>query len=291
MPKRDTTKPPAKCARPNCHGTSTTAGLCHTHYASWRKLNPVVAPDVVGNHIDALIAAGMSWSALVRATGGMQIRSLQKLAKQKYVTKAVADRVLRVPIPDTNPGPPPPELLDGNAFPLVGVARRLQALVAIGYSNEQLSAEIGYHQGRLAEIIYAGQRKMPRSYVYAATARDIVAAFDRLENIHPGDGFANRRARLRARRNGWAPPLAWDPETIDDPNAVPAASAEDLSKHRIPDDFADIIADHRELGRTDVDIAAHFGLTLDALQARYRRVGIPRQSTTAEQGDDEAVAS
>ncbi|WP_329123945.1 hypothetical protein [Streptomyces sp. NBC_01353] len=33
------------------------------------------------------------------------------------------------------------------------------------------------------------------------------------------------KTRLRAQRSGWAPPLAWDDDTIDDPHGVPQTDA------------------------------------------------------------------
>lgn len=43
----------------------------------------------------------------------------------------------------------------------------------------------------------------------------------------------------------------------------------------IPPDFADMVADHRACGRTDDQIAASFGLTLDSLRKRFSRLKIP----------------
>lgn len=45
-------------------------------------------------------------------------------------------------------------------------------------------------------------------------------------------------------------------------------------RNRIPDDFEDIVADHRSVGRTDDDLALTFGITVEALHKRFRDRGI-----------------
>lgn len=99
----------------------------------------------------------------------------------------------------------------------VGVQRRLQALYAIGWTWEALARELGLAKTNVADM--AGARD--RSYVFKKTAEKISALYDRLWDVYP-EGVAAHRARLKAERKGWAPPLAWDPDTIDDPLAQPS---------------------------------------------------------------------
>jgi hypothetical protein len=66
------------------------------------------------------------------------------------------------------------------------------------------------------------------------TADAITRVYDELSMTVPQDDEAGRspragrihdRQRRLAARRGWAPPLAWDDDTIDDPAATPATGA------------------------------------------------------------------
>lgn len=57
------------------------------------------------------------------------------------------------------------------------------------------------------------------------------------------------------------------------PNRLPASPKMGRTRD-IPDDFADIVADHRACGRTDDDIALSFGVTVESLHKRFYRFGI-----------------
>lgn len=65
------------------------------------------------------------------------------------------------------------------------------------------------------------------------------------------------------------------PTTVYRPNKLPASSRFGRAV-QIPEDFADIVADHRSIGRTDDDIALSFGITTETLHGRFRRFGIPQ---------------
>jgi hypothetical protein len=90
-----------------------------------------------------------------------------------------------------------------------GTRRRLQALIAIGWPRRALAERLGT---RPANILR--QRR-----VRAGTARRVARVYDQL-SMTPGP---DPRCAEAARRRGWAPPLAWDDDQIDDPRAQPAA--------------------------------------------------------------------
>ena len=56
------------------------------------------------------------------------------------------------------------------------------------------------------------------------------------------------------------------------PNRLPP-SARHGRPRAIPEDFVEIVADHRAVGRTDDDIALSFGVTVCALHKRFNRAG------------------
>jgi hypothetical protein len=111
------------------------------------------------------------------------------------------------------------DLLRGHRrlLPDTGTRRRLQALIALGWTTTQLGEAIGMHRGNLFTL---AARPQP-GLVQAVTARKVAALYDRLcMTIPPASEYATK-ARNAATRRGWVPPLAWDDDTIDDPNARP----------------------------------------------------------------------
>ena len=99
-----------------------------------------------------------------------------------------------------------------------GSHRRLQALMANGWPQLRLGPHLGLHPVYVNAVL-----KQPS--IYGTTAANISAAYDRLWNQDPRQhGVCTgtwKKVRNLARTNGWAPPGAWDDDTIDDPAARP----------------------------------------------------------------------
>jgi len=94
-----------------------------------------------------------------------------------------------------------------------GTRRRLQALVAIGWPTAALAGRLGIPSTEVSRLCHHAHR------VYPHTIQRVGQLYTQL-SMNPGP---SRRARRRAEVAGWAPPLAWDDNTIDDPAATPAA--------------------------------------------------------------------
>ena len=86
-----------------------------------------------------------------------------------------------------------------------GTHRRLQALCAMGYSMAELSRMLGRSERYLAVIL-------DHKVINPKSAALVAALYDAHSHI-PGP---SNRAKLRALKKGWKPPLAWD--NIDDPS-------------------------------------------------------------------------
>jgi transposase len=150
--------------------------------------------------------------------GGM---SLQQIAKElgcapehigwisrghrKQVTLAMERAVLAIE---------PKPHRDRKYVDATGTFRRIRALSAIGYAFAEQ-----------AEILGMGVREFCRKasqqrYVSPDTERAVKAMYDKF-SMTPSTRTGWGRAVQRARRESWAPPLAWDDETIDDPKAKP----------------------------------------------------------------------
>jgi transcriptional regulator with XRE-family HTH domain len=92
-----------------------------------------------------------------------------------------------------------------------GTIRRLQALCAQGWALSELGSRMGVSAQRVHRIFSLAR-------VNRETAAKVRALYDEL-SMTPGTSV---RTRNHASRKGWPPPLAWDDEKIDDPNARPS---------------------------------------------------------------------
>ncbi|MEU6647706.1 hypothetical protein ABZ863_35015 [Saccharomonospora sp. NPDC046836] len=99
-----------------------------------------------------------------------------------------------------------------------GTRRRAQALVAAGWPQARLAAALYMRPGNFGTMLQ-------RPSVQARRARDMREIYEQLWNADPAEHGASAggitRARAYAAANRWAPPGAWDLETIDDPAAHP----------------------------------------------------------------------
>lgn len=100
----------------------------------------------------------------------------------------------------------------------IGTGRRLGALAHEGYPIRWLVQHIGVAHNNLLRV-YRWQAKS----VYASTAERVAQAYDKFETRKPEEfGITLNVSRVSqhyARKHGHAPPMAWDPDTIDDPSA------------------------------------------------------------------------
>ncbi|WP_131814940.1 hypothetical protein [Mycolicibacterium porcinum] len=154
---------------------------------------------------------------------------------------------------------------------ITGTRRRLRALMAIGYKQYELCDLIS--DSKLGNRILWTDRPQ-RTYAYIAAR--VVEVFDELQLV-PGP---SQRARNYAAKQGWHQPLAWDEDTIDDPDAEPIDCTSDgeivrRNNQIVIPDFADVVADHRDLDRTNAQIAESLGMGLQTFERRLYRNGIP----------------
>lgn len=94
--------------------------------------------------------------------------------------------------------------------PSIGTARRIQALYAIGWTCHAIGVELGVGPDRVRQIA-------SRPRVRTVTATAVADLYRRLSNT-PGP---SRVTEGNARSLGYPPPIAWDDDTLDDPDALP----------------------------------------------------------------------
>lgn len=99
-----------------------------------------------------------------------------------------------------------------------GTRRRLQALVAKGWTQSELARRLHMDKANLPKTIAS-------NLVHARTVRAVNALYDELWQADPTThgipAHLVEAARRKAATNGWAPVGAWDDDTIDNPAAFP----------------------------------------------------------------------
>jgi hypothetical protein len=122
-----------------------------------------------------------------------------------------------------------------------GTRRRVQALVAIGWTHQLLAAQLGRTATNL-------KRSLASEQVTAHTAGQISDLYERLWDSRPPHATAQDRAqidatRTGAREQGWLPPLAWeDIDTDPDPEPHDRHDRHDPHRGDTDPDYLDEIA-------------------------------------------------
>ncbi|MEU3011101.1 DNA-binding protein [Nocardia asteroides] len=190
-------------------------GLCKRCYAKRRDRDIAygrwarqeVAAEPVREHVRALIAAGMSRRQICERAGLDRKRIAVLLREENpptFLWPATAEAFLSVPVPETADC----AKADHDLVLAIGTQRRLRALVALGWPQRHLAAELGIGARNFTPLIHRAER------VTVARHRAVAALFGRLQ-LEPGP---SSRARLYARRRHWALPFQWDEEEIDRPD-------------------------------------------------------------------------
>jgi len=115
-------------------------------------------------------------------------------------------------------GRPWRDMPDRALVPAVGAQRRVQALACIGWPSTHIAERVGTTQSHMSGLA-------KRRRITASMARAIADVYDELAMRPAPDGPYTRKLRTYAKKHGWAPPLAWDDETIDDPKTKPQGHA------------------------------------------------------------------
>lgn len=136
---------------------------------------------------------------------GKKSGDISKLLRgQATIAPSVAERILRSPGPA---GTPAHARVDST-----GTIRRGRALHAIGYQIYAIAEAVPMATNHLGRVLY----HQPAA-VSAGVAQGMAALYKQWSG-RPGPSHF---ARHNARRRSWDGPLAWDDDTIDNPNARP----------------------------------------------------------------------
>ena len=156
------------------------------------------------DRIEWLIDQGFSCTAIAKAAGVdrgtvLDVRS----GKNRMITLKIEKKIMAVTPEDIYARP------DRRGYvPAIGAVRRIQALITMGWRYKDLNARCGIR----TEKIGVGP------WVSREYHEKIRKLYDELWNVQ---GPATKGNVTRALNKGWHRPMAWDDDTIDDPNAEP----------------------------------------------------------------------
>lgn len=109
-------------------------------------------------------------------------------------------------------------------IPARGVRRRIEALMAIGWSQSALAAHVGHRQVVITQWLR-------NEFVQRSTHIRVAEVYERLSVMTPPTDTKSQRMSVNrtlalARRRGYAPPLAWD--DIDNDHGPAETTGEDV---------------------------------------------------------------
>lgn len=239
-----------------------------------RTFDQYVPLRPTADRISELVGKGATYRSIA-AAAGLTPSGVWGVTRpgQTRVQKRTADLIARVTFADC-------VTAAVGMVPSVGSIRRIRALMAIGWRHEDLRAHCGINTH-----VLASQRG---DMVEKVTHDAIRAAYDALWN-RPGPSSRTRRI---AERQGFAPPLSWDDDTIDDPAAQPWTDSAPRGAH-IPGQGAanvDSLTDLAGWGYTLGEAAERLRLTRDAVDRAVRRLPEPHRTELQERFHRNGIA-
>lgn len=178
----------------------------------------------------------------------------------KRVGREKAEKILAVQPEIENMG-------SGRPVSAIGTHRRIQALVARGWSVSRINALLGWDPGSL-------HSKMRRDKVSVATHLAVADIYEQIWNQQPPrqewrERIAYSRSVRFAQRQGWLPPLAWDDIDTD-----PEPPRDTVRQGRATaDEVLDDVEFLLDAGESPEQVAAIVGRKLGALTKLAERNG------------------
>jgi transcriptional regulator with XRE-family HTH domain len=140
-----------------------------------------------------------------------------------------------------------------------GTSRRLRALAVLGHSGRALATELGISPQRINQL-----RNAELAQVRRETAEKVTALYERLSATRGSSQFT----KTRAVQAGWAPPLAWDDDALDDPAAVPTGVGAPPPRRGVDLDEVRFL---ESFGMSRHSVAGRLGVSPESIErAEYR---------------------
>ena len=221
----------------------------------------------VREHILALMEAGVSMKQLAKLAGMAHStvsavvygRTERGHTAYRRVHKDTAAKILAIRPDLTNMAP-------NRYIDSCGTVRRIQALVAIGWSQNRLAEMLGMNRSNFGSFMNADQCTVRK----ALAVRDLYD--ERWNEPQTGTEWHSKtsatRSRNHAKARGWAPPLAWDDDTIDDPDAQPQFG----TRLKLRDTIAEDVEFMHKTGANRDEISERLGTPWQSIERQLHRM-------------------
>lgn len=236
-------------------------------YGQWQ---PYVDATPTREHLHALHAAGSSYLQIADQSG-LSYGNLRRIVSgaTKRVRPDTQTIILGLTV----------ESMRRKLLPSAGSARRLQALLAVGWPLVRLAPHIGVSE-------YGINRLIHQPYVFRDTAASVAAVYERLKNLKPEDHgvplVGAQKSRALARRRGWPDPVWWeDYGHIDDPAFDPATVEQKPKRNDLGAARREEIVHLASFGLPREEIAARLGLAPGHVRDLMRELGVGEYRRTA----------
>lgn len=237
------------CRRPECREAWRVYGATRNRAVAYGRI--AVDHYVTGSHarahLERLRSNGMSIKAISRECGVAPV-TIRRIRDGHRTRTSTQDKLMAVSprARELTRETPGRVLVDG-----AGTRRRLRALVVRGWTAVRLAEQLGCTSPNVRQAVLKGEDE-PTLARFALTVRDL---YDELWDQEPpcGNGYElgqAKRGMKDAIERGWAPPMAWDEESIDNPTAGPAEWRE----------VTDLGTGRRRMHLDDVEDCASWGL-------------------------------
>jgi hypothetical protein len=176
-----------------------------------KGLMRLVSPSRALDHIKHLRKLGFNDESIAEAAGvdKKTIGNIRRGRSEK-IYRYVSDKIMAVP---------PESVYERQKrkgwVPAIGAVRRLQALMANGWRYRDMSPRLGFDAATVA--------KNAAGWVTPRKHEAIARLYEELWNQ---EGPAGPAYRKRCMTLGYAPPMAWDDDNIDNPAAKPGGIRE-----------------------------------------------------------------
>ncbi len=208
-----------RCRCIPCRDANTSYERTRSRQTAYGRWQPYVDADPVRAHVRSLMDQGLGLKRIVVLSGVSQ-GGLWKLmygkrqpdgtqVPSKTVRVETATKLFRVSASLDRLGAS--VCVDSTV-----TRRRLQALVAAGWSQSKLAVQLGMKPTNFSRV-------MADKDCHAKTARAVADLYERIAFTAPPEGnhrdrIAASRARNRALAEGWPPPMWWDDEDLVNPD-------------------------------------------------------------------------
>ena len=258
-----------RCTCDDCCTAAETYERNRRRNRAYGRWEPLTDAEPARQHVRRLMAAGVGWQRIsdLAGVGHSVVQRLLYVSSGRPISRRIrtehAAALLAVTASPTLRAPA--ALQDGT-----GTRRRIQALVAAGWTQRHLAARLNMHERHISSLTRA-------SKVQRHTADAIAKIYTSLVGLNPLDhGVTPHEQRTsvgRAQRLGWQPASVWDKD-IDDPAADPrvpdSKAVDDEAVQRVidgatvalnrPERITTARILHAEQGLSLVDTAQRLGL-------------------------------